>query len=53
MFKFMIVSLLVIGLVFANESEPTNTEVIPNEKILSGVFECGTKLCKDSQVNKD
>ena len=53
MFKFVFVSLLIIGLVFANKSEPTKTEVLPNEIILAGVFECGTEICKDSQVNKD
>ena len=44
---------MVIGLVFANESEPAKTEVLPNGEILVGEFECGTEFCKDSQVNKD
>ena len=48
--KFMIVSLLVIGLAFTNESELIKVEVT-NEKLSSyGAIVCGAEICTDNQV---
>ena len=47
--KFMIVSLLVIGLAFTNESELIKVEVT-NEKLSSYGLVCGAEICTDNQV---